>query len=39
VNGSYKVVEGLSIDDYSRDMMQKTEQELLAEREAVKDMF
>ena len=39
VNGSYEVVEGLSIDDYSRDMMQKTEQELLAEREEVKDMF
>ncbi len=34
-NGQYTVVEGLQINDFSRDLMQKTEQELAEEKQAV----
>ena len=34
-NGQYKVVEGLEISAFSRDLMQKTEKELAEERDAV----
>ena len=38
-NGSYEVVQDLSIDDFSQEMMKATENELLEEREAVKDLL
>lgn len=38
-NGEWKEVAGLEVSDFSREMMSKTEQELLSEREAVKDMI
>jgi len=38
-NGSYNVVQGLSQDDFSAEMMKETEKELLEEREAVKDLL
>jgi len=34
-NGEYTIVQGLDIDDFSRDLMQKTEQELKEERDGV----
>jgi len=34
-NGEYTIVQGLAINDFSRNLMQKTEQELTEEREAV----
>ena len=37
-NGEWKEVTGLDISDFQREMMAKTEQELLAEKEAIKDM-
>ncbi len=37
--GSFKIIQGLEIDDYSRDKMNKTLKELLDERDAVKDML
>ena len=33
--GSYAIVQGLEISDFSRDLMQKTEQELGGERDSV----
>jgi malate dehydrogenase len=33
--GNWSVIEGLNIDDFSRQMMQKTENELIEERDAV----
>ena len=38
-NGNYEVVQGLSIDDFSQEMMKATEKELLEEREAVKNLL
>ncbi|MCL2590388.1 MAG: malate dehydrogenase [Betaproteobacteria bacterium] len=38
-NGEYKIVQGLEIDDFSRDRMTKTLNELLEEREGVKDLL
>jgi malate dehydrogenase len=34
-NGEWKIVEGLEISDFSREMMSKTEEELVGEREAI----
>ena len=36
-NGDYKIVEGLEISDFSREMIKKTEAELQGERAAVAD--
>ncbi len=38
-NGNYEVVQGLSMDDYSSEMIKATEKELLEERDAVKDLI
>jgi malate dehydrogenase len=38
-NGEYRIVQGLSINDFSRDKMQATHRELLEEREGVKDLI
>ncbi len=38
-NGEYKLVEGLDIDDFSRERMDYTLNELLEEREGVKDLL
>jgi malate dehydrogenase len=38
-NGQYSIVQGLEIDDYTREKMQITEQELIREREAVSDLL
>lgn len=35
VNGHYEIVQGLAVDEFSRDRMQATEQELIEERDAV----
>ncbi|GIX22757.1 MAG: malate dehydrogenase [Gammaproteobacteria bacterium] len=37
--GRYEIVRDLEIDDFSRERMRATEAELLAEREAVKDLI
>lgn len=37
--GSYEVVQGLTIDDFSRERMKATEQELREEREAIADLL
>jgi malate dehydrogenase len=37
--GSFKIIQGLEIDDYSRDKMNKTLKELTDEADAVKDML
>ena len=37
--GEYSIVQGLSIDDFSRDKMQATHRELLEERDGVKDLI
>ncbi len=34
-NGEYSIVQGLTVNDFSRDLMQKTERELSEERDAV----
>ena len=34
-NGKYTIVEGLAVNDFSRDLMEKTEKELSEERDAV----
>ena len=34
-NGEYTIVQGLDINAFSRDLMQKTEKELMEERDAV----
>jgi malate dehydrogenase len=36
-NGDYKIVEGLEISAFSREMIKKTEAELQGERAAVAD--
>jgi malate dehydrogenase len=38
-NGEYSIVQGLSINDFSRERMQATHRELLEEREGVKDLI
>jgi malate dehydrogenase len=38
-NGRYEIVQGLDIDDFSREKMQATEQELRAERSSVEDLL
>ena len=38
-NGSYEIVQGLDIDEFSREKMQATEKELQEEREAVKHLL
>ena len=38
-SGAPKIVEGLDINDYSREMMEATEQELKEERDAVKHLL
>ncbi len=38
-NGEWKIVEGLEISDFSREMMGKTEDELTGEREAIAHLF
>ena len=38
-NGEWKVVEGLEISDFSREMMSKTEDELVGERDAIADLL
>ena len=37
--GSFKIIQGIAIDDYSRDKLNKTLKELTDERDAVKDML
>lgn len=34
-NGAWKIIEGLKVNDFSREMMSKTEKELIGEREAI----
>ncbi len=38
-NGEYQIVQGLSINDFSRQRMDATHKELLEEREGVKDLI
>jgi malate dehydrogenase len=38
-NGDYKIVQGLSIDEFSRGKLQATEAELREERDGVKDLL
>ncbi|MDR1228294.1 MAG: malate dehydrogenase [Azoarcus sp.] len=38
-NGEYKIVQGLEIDEFSRERMTRTLNELLEEREGVKDLL
>ena len=38
-NGEWKIVENLKIDEFSKEMIKKTTDELLSEREAVADML
>lgn len=38
-NGSYEVVQGLDLDSFSTEMIKASEKELLAERDAVKDLL
>jgi malate dehydrogenase len=38
-NGEWEIVQGLNIDDFSRDRMRQTEQELLQEKDAVKELL
>ncbi len=38
-NGSYEIVQGLNLDDFSIEMIKATEKELLEERDAVKDLL
>ncbi|MCL2161868.1 MAG: malate dehydrogenase, partial [Betaproteobacteria bacterium] len=38
-NGEYKIVQGLEIDAFSRERMTKTLNELLEERDGVKDLL
>ncbi|WP_290652339.1 malate dehydrogenase [Aquisalimonas sp.] len=38
-NGRYEIVQGLEVDDFSRERMRATEQELVEERDAVKHLF
>src|SRR5450432_3378046 len=38
-NGDYSIVQGLDVDDFSREKMQATLRELLEERDGVKDLI
>jgi len=38
-NGEYQIVQGLAIDDFSRQRMDATEKELREERDGVKDLL
>jgi len=38
-NGEWTIVEGLEISDFSREMMAKTEDELVSERQAIADLL
>lgn len=38
-NGDYEIVQGLDIDDFSREKMDATDKELREERDAVKDLL
>jgi len=38
-NGQYEIVQGLDIDEFSRSRLRITEQELLDEREVIKDLL
>jgi malate dehydrogenase len=38
-NGEYKIVQGLDVDEFSRERMTKTLDELLEERDGVKDLL
>jgi malate dehydrogenase len=38
-NGQYEIVQGLSVDDFSRGRMKATEQELREERAAIEDLL
>lgn len=38
-NGNWEIVQGLEVDDFSREKMQATEQELKEERDAVKSLL
>ena len=38
-NGEWKEITGLPVNDFSRQMMKKTEEELASERDAIKSMF
>jgi malate dehydrogenase len=38
-NGKYTIVQGLEVNDFSRDLMQKTEQELREERDGVSHLL
>jgi malate dehydrogenase len=38
-NGRYEIVQGLDVDDFSRERMTATEQELVEERDAVKHLL
>ncbi|HEX4377346.1 MAG TPA: malate dehydrogenase [Steroidobacteraceae bacterium] len=38
-NGDYQIVQGLSVDDFSRKRMEATEKELREERDGVKDLL
>ena len=38
-NGQYEIVQGLEIDDFSRDAMNASESELLEEKEAIKHLL
>jgi malate dehydrogenase len=38
-NGEYSIVQGLDINDFSREKMQATHRELLEERDGVKDLI
>jgi len=38
-NGEWKIIEGLEIGDFSREMMSKTEEELVGERQAISHLL
>lgn len=38
-NGEYEIIQGMDLSDYARTMIKKTTDELLAEREVVKDLL
>lgn len=38
-NGEWKIIEGLEVNDFSREMMSKTEEELVSEREAIASLL
>ena len=38
-NGEWKEVKGLAVSEFARKMMTATEQELLAEKEAIADLL